>query len=141
MPWTWYWACREVTITASTHRHLHIPLVSSVKHVMELALHEFPVMRMMQGSSTTDHTQNCSAVKLLDLIVPGLLQVHLQPQVLRAVRLGRAHMGHGCAHLLRLRGLPAPEQGHHPGHRPQQGALRRQGQQGGPPGADLFTFT
>ena len=71
MPWTWHWACREVTITASTHLHLHIPLVSSLKHVMELALHEFSVMQMMQGSSTTDHTRNGLAVKLLDFIVPG----------------------------------------------------------------------
>ena len=38
---------------------------------MELALHEFPVMQMMQGSSTTNHTQNRSAVKHLDLQSPG----------------------------------------------------------------------
>jgi len=45
------------------------------------------------------------------LLPLAALQVHLQPAAVRAVQGHRAHVGHGRAHGVLLRGVPAPHHG------------------------------
>jgi len=63
--------------------------------------------------------------------LPAAPQVHLQPGALRALRRRRAHVGHGCAHLLRVPHLPAAAGRGRAGRRARQGAGRRVAGQGG----------
>lgn len=55
-----------------------------------------------------------------------LLQVHIQSQAVWEVRHKCPHMGHVCAHMLRMRGVPATAEGHHFRHQKEQGLVGRQ---------------